>query len=93
MEDDPVNPGTDLMIARRTLRSEDWWIDQTKNCIVPKPGRAKEGICYGNDAGAPSGDSTNLVNHDFTQDCGFGLNASDLPIGVCPHFVSICIRQ
>lgn len=93
MADDPLTLGPELTLARRSLRAEDWWIDQSKNCIVPKPGRSGEGICNGLQDNPPPGDPSIVVNHNFTENCGFGTDSNGLPLGACPHFVSICIRQ
>jgi|GEM_PF-2475141 len=92
--DDPITLGENLSIARRSLRAEDWWIDQTKNCIVPKPGRSGEGACYGFGQFTGTSDSSIVVNHDFTTNCGLlARDENGFIVGACPHFVSICIRQ
>ena len=45
-ETDPAILDDKLKKVRRVLRVEDWWVDMTNQCIIPKTGKA--GQCYGN---------------------------------------------
>lgn len=89
MSPDPANPSPTLQAIRRSLYAEDFYVDTVRRCVVPKRDHVVEGSCYG--INSASGVS-HLVNYDSFNDpmqgCGIG-NAN----GVCPHYVSICIRQ
>lgn len=77
MAPDPAVLTPDLVIARNQLRVEDWYIDMTNKCIVPKK---DPGTCYGSGAGV-------TVQYNITQDCQEGVSPS------CVSFASICYRQ
>jgi len=68
-----------LNAIRRVLRVEDWFVDTTHHCIVPKH---TGDLCYGtgNTFGARS------VQYGIAQ-------CVDSPTTACPHFVSVCIRH
>ena len=40
-----------LAVVRRVLRSEDWWVDLNKNCVIPKQ---SNGFCYKRSTSSPS---------------------------------------
>lgn len=66
-----------LTAIRRVLRVEDWFVDLTNHCVIPK--RTGD-YCYGTSLGQRAilyrvSNCTEDNNH------------------VCPHFVSVCIRQ
>lgn len=71
-----TNDGAELQALRRVLRVEDWYVDLTRHCIVPK--RTGD-YCYGDQLG------TRTIQYGTTS-C---VNDANF---VCPHFVSICIR-
>lgn len=87
MNSDPINPSAALKRVRQSLYAEDWYVDMTRRCIVPKPGHTVQGSCYGINS---STQETHLVNYQnfATTGCGFGK-----PSGLCPHYASICYRQ
>lgn len=67
-----------LAAIRRVLRVEDWYVDMTRRCIVPK---GTGDYCYG------------PLNGRTIQ---YGVaNCINSPqnLTMCPHFVSVCIRQ
>ncbi len=75
-------------LIRKSLRTEDWFLDLANRCVVPKKPTAGRS-CYG-EAGVK-------VNYNVTQTCSpFAVvpdsngNAS-VPFS-CSHFVSICCR-
>lgn len=61
MAPDPTIPTQDLSIIRNQLRVEDWYIDMTNRCIVPKKAPA---TCYGS--------QVTSVQYDITQTCQEG---------------------
>ncbi|CAN5725443.1 hypothetical protein BH10BDE1_BH10BDE1_29780 [soil metagenome] len=65
MAPDPAILTQDLSIVRNQLRVEDWYVDMTNKCIVPKKAPA---TCYG------SGVTT--VQYDITQACSEGVDAA-----------------
>ena len=69
-----------LRAIRRVLRVEDWFVDVTNRCVVPK--RTGD-YCYGAAARPPA----NLPIRYTTAAC------IDRPTELCPHFVSVCIRR
>lgn len=80
---DPVAPATEadrltLQALRRVLRPEDWWIDLSRRCVIPKQ---SNGNCYGR----PSTTSTTTVKYD-----GGDCTTTNY---MCPHYVSVCLRQ
>jgi hypothetical protein len=68
-----------LNAIRRVLRVEDWFVDVVHHCVVPRYGGD---VCYG----------SSIANGEKIQ---YSLTAcQDVPgTSVCPHFVSVCIRQ
>lgn len=72
-----VNQQAALNAIRRVLRVEDWFVDLTNHCVVPK--RTGD-YCYGSLAAGVnvSYGVANCVNSGATR---------------CPHFVSVCIRR
>lgn len=86
MTPDPVQLSADLKAIRQSLPSEDWYVDLTRRCVVPKPERTTAGSCYGKNSNI---EQTHIINYDAYQNgCGFGTER-----GLCPHFVSICVKQ
>lgn len=88
------DPGvrTELAIARRHLRSDQWDLNVSRRCAVPKVAS-----CYVEQAvaGAP------IVEYDITKQCyrGDSTNGSSsagydgaVPNSQCLHFISICNR-
>jgi hypothetical protein len=48
MAPDPAMPSADLLLVRNTLKVEDWYVDMTHKCIIPKQTFAQSGqSCYG----------------------------------------------
>ena len=86
MQPDPVNPSATLEFLRKSLFVEDWYIDVQNRCIVPKEGRERTGACYGVNSNTSQ---THDIQYDFSQPCGIGPDYT----GICPHFVSVCIRN
>lgn len=74
---DPASPSARLRSVRRLLPVEDWWLNESLQCVVPK----KAGECY------PS--TVQKVVYDPTLACG-DKNVADQ--GVCAHYVSFCLR-
>ncbi len=71
-----TNDAAELQALRRVLRVEDWFVDMTRHCIVPK--RTGD-YCYGDQLG------TRTISYGTTS-CVNDANT------VCPHFVTICVR-
>lgn len=70
---------------RRVLRVEDWWVDLSRNCVVPKNNPSGSGgACYGTGAAAQTSISyaVGATNSGVTS-----CDAS-----TCPHYVSVCTR-
>lgn len=87
--DDPASlSSTDRELLRRarlSLRTEDWWIDWTRKCIVPKKFDSSTGgstQCYGNTA--------TPVEFDLTKACVDSPTTT--AVRACAAFASICIR-
>lgn len=71
-----TNDAAELAALRRVLRVEDWFVDMTRHCIVPK--RTGD-YCYGDQIG------TRTISYG-TASC------VDDATTMCPHFVTVCIR-
>lgn len=65
MASDPAILTQDLAIVRNQLRVEDWYVDMTNGCIVPKKAPA---TCYGS--------AVTTVQYDITQPCNEGVDAA-----------------
>lgn len=63
MAPDPAVLTNDLSIVRNQIRVEDWYVDMTNRCIVPKKSIT---TCYG--AGVTQ------VRYDITQTCSEGVD-------------------
>lgn len=74
---DPVNMPAQLQAIRRVLRVEDWYVDLAGRCVVPKN---SGDYCYGN----------NIQNRRIQYG---SPNCTNSTTTLCPHFVSVCIRQ
>ena len=87
---DPINPSSELTRLRQSLYQEDWWIDMRNRCVVPKStSNVVPGSCYGKD----ESQTTYPINYDdFQNGCGFDHIGQGNNLGLCPHFVSVCIR-
>ena len=68
-----------LQAIRRVLRIEDWWVDMDNQCVVPKMTGDQ---CYNLNT------SANQVIDYANKICQANDN-----VNICPHFVSVCIRQ
>jgi hypothetical protein len=66
-----------LEAIRRVLRVEDWFVDMTHLCVVPK--RTGD-YCYGKNLG------TRTIQYSAVTCVDNGTQA-------CPHYVSVCIRN
>ena len=85
-------------ITYRVLLPEDWSIDFTRRCVVPK--RNGDG-CYGSE----NNDKNSIVNYyghwengrcgeDVIKDLDMnGDGRTEKVTILCPHYVSICFRQ
>ncbi len=71
-----TNDAVELQALRRVLRVEDWFVDMSRHCIVPK--RTGD-YCYGDQ----------LVGRTISYGTSSCTNNAT---SVCPHFVSICVR-
>ncbi len=70
-----------LIAIRRVLRAEDWWVDARNHLVIPKaPGGD---YCYGKIGTAP----VDYPGAGSSIGCPVSAN------GICPHFVSVCIRR
>ena len=72
---------------RRVLPASDWYVDVTKNCVVPK---GTGDVCYGTYGATanvfrPLYYSNACTKNDSNQ-------ASSTYGYTCPHYVSVCIR-
>lgn len=77
---------SELEIARRHLRSDQWEINVTNRCAVPKGSIS----CYKETqyAGAP------IVQYDLSQACFDPTNPlSPTPNSACMHFITVCTRD
>lgn len=76
---------TELEIARRHFRADQWDINVQYGCAVPKSTSCYEEKQY---AGAP------IVNYDVTQACrtGIGDDGTQTLNSQCLHYLSICTR-
>ena len=78
-----------LNAIRRVLRVEDWFVDLCNHCVIPKH---TGDFCYGSTLGTRTilYGTNNCV--DTSQSTT--INGIVYPNGVvCPHFVSVCLRQ
>lgn len=77
----------ELEIARRHLRADQWDVNVTNRCAVPKGGVS----CYKEEAvgGAP------VVEYDLTKECfrSNGSYAGAVPSSKCMHFITVCTRD
>ena len=77
-----TNSQAALTAIRRVLRVEDWWVDTANHCIMPKN---TGDYCYGGDIG------TSAIAYPAAAANNSCINNSTT--AVCPHFVSVCIRN
>lgn len=63
MAADPALPTSDLAIIRNQLRPEDWYVDMTNRCIVPKK---STNTCYGS--------GVKNVQYNISQACTEGVD-------------------
>ncbi len=73
-----------LRRARLSLRVEDWYIDWTRKCIVPKKYGDGKNLCYG------SASSAVAVEYDLSKTCV--ASPSNTAVRACVALASICIR-
>lgn len=66
-----------LALARRVLRTEDWFIDPVGRCVIPKHQFAN---CYG----SPRRDEGEAIAN---------MNPANCTEETCPHFVTVCARS
>ena len=78
---DPLNPTAQdrpaLEAIRRVLRPEDWWVDLSRRCVMPKQ---SNGFCYGRDTNGSLD-----IKYDGGDCIGDGIS--------CSHYISVCVRQ
>lgn len=74
---DPAVLSPDLVILRRTLGHEHWYIDLVNRCVVPK---RSPNACYGADV--------QLVSYDPRVECTEGTSQVGRP--ACVSYVSVC---
>lgn len=90
---DPPKPWSrEWTVLRNALRTEDWYVDPTNRCILPK--RSSGFSCYG--------DMTTMTNvqYDLTKSCDPNSDTTSNPtngaanaIGkICAAWVSVCYR-
>ena len=78
MNPDPVQLSADLKAIRQSLPAEDWYIDLTRNCVVPKPERTTTGSCYGKNSNI---EQTHIINYDAYQNgCGLRYEETEKSI-------------
>lgn len=78
--------GSDMWRVRQSLRTEDWYVDPTRRCVVPKKVLSTD--CYGSDF-------SRKVQYNISTQCRFdGGNPqnTDPNQQACSHWVSICYR-
>lgn len=69
-----------LQAIRRVLRVEDWYVDIKNHCVMP---RETADYCYGRpDMSVPE-----------TRRIQYGVNCANTGTTMCPHFVSVCLRN
>ena len=69
---------------RRVLRVEDWWVDLTRSCVVPKNSPSGGGgACYGTGSSAQT---------TIAYSVGATGGATSCDANTCPHYVSVCTR-
>ncbi len=71
-----------LEVIRRVLRTEYWWVDIERNCVIPKDPRAS---CYG------PRETVDYTANSAT--CIAGVHNNGVAPHACPHFVSVCVRK
>lgn len=78
---------SELAIARRHLRADQWDVNVSYRCVVPKGGVS----CYKEESvnGAP------VVEYDLTKECfrSNGSYSGAVPNSRCMHFVTVCTRD
>lgn len=83
---------TELSIVRRHLRADQWDINITKRCAVPKGGTG----CYKETPVVVGATTYPVVEYDLTKEC-FRPNKSDYLNGVpnssCLNFITVCTRD
>lgn len=70
-----------LRAIRRVLRVEDWYVDLKNQCIMP---RGTLDYCYGNLQGRTI---------QYYENAYGSASCATSSTTLCPHFVSVCIRQ
>ncbi len=84
MNADPAVPAKDLKLARNILKHEDWYIDMSKMCIVPKKnGRG----CYGD---------YKYIQYDLARECTPNPATNNATVDAnmaCMAYASICYRS
>jgi hypothetical protein len=75
---DPAFPDSWLQMVRLSYRAEDWYVDMTNHCLIPK-NKGSGTSCYGSATG---------IVHDMTQACTGPASSV-----TCVHFGSICYRN
>ncbi len=73
-----------LRRARLSLRVEDWFIDWTRKCIVPKKYGDGKNLCYG------SASSMVAIEYDLTKTCV--ASPTTTAVRACVALASICIK-
>ena len=74
-----------LRRARLSLRVEDWYIDWTRKCIVPKKFGDGKNLCYGPASSAVA------IEYDLTKTCL--TSPSTTANRACVALASICYRN
>lgn len=85
-----------LAILRRVLPVQNWYINLAKNCVVPKQMNRDGDRCYNRALNIPM---TNTVFREVAylkgERCTTSYNNSisnrNLPL--CPHFISVCVKN
>jgi hypothetical protein len=72
-----VSPTSALGIVRNSLKTEDWYIDMTNRCIIPKRSSLESPSCYGN---------IKKVTYAMGDGC---VEAGE---GICVAIASVCYR-
>ncbi len=80
--------------VRNILRAEDWYVNLTDQCIVPKPTLnlgTNNDACYGP---LPATAAGNLpVNYNRRTQSNSYSACPNTTNGMCPHYASICTRN
>jgi hypothetical protein len=82
---DSENPSEVVKIIRRSLPASDWFVNPVARCAIPR--NAVAGSCYGIDQGLQI---RRTPTYGINAKCNPAINASG--VGVCAHFISICVR-